>query len=53
MEKIETGLFAENLAESRILADTSPARKTGKEATKAETTDITTGDGESSYTTTV
>jgi hypothetical protein len=53
LEKIETGLFAENLAESRILADTSLARKTGKEATKAETTDITTGDGESSYTTTV
>jgi hypothetical protein len=53
LEKIETGLFAENLAESRILADTALARKTGKEATKVETTDITTGDGESSYTTTV
>lgn len=53
LEKIETGLFAENLAESRILADTSLARKTGKEATKVETETFERGDSENSYTETI
>lgn len=50
LEKIETGLFAENLAESRLLADTSLARKTGKTAVKETMDTQTVGDSESSYT---